>query len=544
VKAFRTSAQIALIMAVLTLVSKVFGFVREMIMANYYGTSYVADTLNIASGIPNMIFAGILSATATSFIPVFSKTMEGEGERAANLFTSRLLNMLILVSVVSSFVGILFSRQLVTIFTMADAEAFPASADTMIEKLQWILTHLSWYLTHGWTGEKAALAAFYVKVTFSFCLFSTAGGVLESYLKYKNVFIAPILAGYLINLAAIVFILFGVRTEDPRLLVFGVFAGNVLRTVILCVLARRKQFRYTFDLRMNAAVRQIFTLAVPVFLGSTAGSINLFVNKSLASGLPTGSVAALGYAELLITLISGLTATIIGTILYPKMAQAYSLANKPRFTELFTSGLTVIIIIGAPFTLGAMLYSETVVQIVYERGAFDLASTGLTSTAFFCYAPGLIFSMMQGFLIQAFYSKHNTKTPLITAVIAVAVNVIANLVLINYLGHGGLALGWSLSAFSGALLLLAALRRQSPGLLNLALVKKAAAICLSAVIAVGAAYPLFFFVGTFFTDHNWVMPRMVLLGATVLLAAVIYLPLLKAFRIRELSHLRDMFKAP
>jgi putative peptidoglycan lipid II flippase len=530
-------------MAVLSLISKFIGFVREMFMASYYGTSFVVDTLNIAGSIPEMLFAGILSATATSFIPLFSKKMEGEGERAANLFSSQVLNILIVVSIISSVVGILFSKQLVTIFTMPAGDIFPASVDGILEKAHWILTHADWYLTHGWTGEKATLAIFYVKVTFSFCLFSTVGGILESYLKYKNVFIAPIVAGYMINLSAICFILISFRVENPRLLVFGLFIGTAIRTVIICILAKRKHYKYSFDFHMSDTVRQIFVLALPVFLGSTAGSINLFVNKALASGLPTGRVAALGYAELLIALVSGLTAAVIGTILYPKMAQAHSLSDEKRFSEIFTSGLTVIIIVGAPFTFGALLYSETVVQIVYERGAFGIASTSLTSTAFFYYAFGLIFSMMQGFLIQAFYSRHNTKTPLFVATGAVAVNMIANLVLVNYLEHGGLALGWSLSSFFSTVLLLVAIRRKSPQILNRALVKNAAKICLSSAAAVGVTYPFFYFVGKLFADNGWIMPRMVLLGATVLLAAGVYLLLMKLFRVRELSHLRDMFRS-
>jgi putative peptidoglycan lipid II flippase len=439
-------------------------------------------------------------------------------------------------------VGIVFSQQLVTIFTMPDTNPAPGSARTAFEQVQWFVTHADWYLTHGWTGEKAELAAFYVKVTFSFCLFSTAGGIMESYLKYKSVFVAPIVAGYFINFSAICFVLLSFRAEDPRWLVFGAFAGSAVRTAILCVLAVRKRFKYSFDFRVSAAVRQIFALALPVFVGSTVSSVNLFVNKTLASGLPTGRVAALGYAELLISLISGVTATIIGTILYPKMAQAHSLADEARFSEIFTSGLTVIVIIGAPFTLGAMLYSEPVVQIVFERGAFGTASTALTQTAFFYYAGGLIFSMMQIFLIQTFYSRHNTKTPLFIGIGAVAVNVSASLFLVHGLEHGGLALGWSLSAFVGVLLLLTAIRRRKPEALNRALAKKLAAICLCAVLATGGSYPLFVLARELFANRHWPMPRTALLGMTVLLTVGVYLLLLKVFRVRELIHLRDMFR--
>ena len=530
-----TTAQVVMIMAVLTLGSKLLGFIREMFQAAYYGTTYVTDTLDIATAIPGMIFAGVLGATATSYIPLFSKKKEEEGEGAANLFTSQTINILLIFSVASSLVGILFSSQLVTLFTMP--ESWPPGNPGLFGGI-------GWFLTHGWTGERASLASFYVNITFSYCLFTSVAGISEAWLRFKNVFISPIIAGYAISLMAVIFIIISHRIENPYILVIGTLAGTAIRSVVICIIAGRKGYPYRPDFHMSRTVRQIFALALPVFLGSTASQINIFVNKALASGLQTGSIAALNYASLLIGLLTGVSSFVISTALYPKMAEAYAQKDEPRFTEIFTTGLNTIIIIGAPFTLGALLYSRPLIQIIYERGVFHTGSTVLTSTALFYYGFGLIFAMLQTFLIQAYYSRHDTKTPLITSALMVAINVASNLLLVRSLAHGGLALGWSIATFASSVMLLAVIRKRTPAILNKALVIKGLLISLAAAVSVGASYPFYIFVGDIFATLGWNMPRTLLLFLTVMVAAAIYIILLRLLKTEELIHFRRIFKFP
>jgi putative peptidoglycan lipid II flippase len=192
-KKVRTSAQIAVLLAILTLISKFLGFFREIFLAGNYGTSYVVDAFSIANSIPSILFAGILGATATTFIPVFSDKMESEGELAANKFTSQLINILILVSIIATLVGVLFSQQLVAALTMPE-NGMPKDITGFSEKAGWYLSHIGWFFTHGWTGEKADIASYFLRVTFAYTLFSTVSGIMNSYLRYKGVFLTPVLA--------------------------------------------------------------------------------------------------------------------------------------------------------------------------------------------------------------------------------------------------------------------------------------------------------------------------------------------------------------
>jgi putative peptidoglycan lipid II flippase len=292
---------------------------------------------------------------------------------------------------------------------------------------------------------------------------------------------------------------------------------------------------------MTDTVRRILVLAVPVFFGSTVAQINSFVSKMLASGLTEGSISALNYSYFIINLISGLSTTAISTILYPKMAKAYSLSDESRFSELFSTGLTLMILLGMPFTLGSLLYSGDIIQIIYERGAFGGASTALTSFAFFYYSIGIVFLMMQSFIVSAFYSRHDTKTPLLVAALAVAVNITANLLLVGVLAHGGLALGWSLAALCNAVILFGIIQRRG-GILAKGFRSKNIKIALASLLAVGAGYLFFLLLGRYFAAQDWVLPRIVLLGVSVLLTAAVYMMLLRILKIKELSLFRQMFR--
>lgn len=503
----RTAAQTAVLLAIVTLGSKFFGFVREILMANYYGTTYITDAYVIATSIPSMIFAGILGAIATSFIPIYSKKRETEGELQADLFTSQTINMITIVAIVSSLIGIVFSDQLVYIFTRG-----------------------------GFVGETAAIASFYVKVTFSFTFFTSTAGIMEAYLKYKNVFISPTIAGYSVSIVTIIFIVISHYTS-PYYLVFGMLVGNAIRALIVFAISGKHGYHHKLNFHVSQAVKDIFRLALPVFIGSTVGQINLFVNKSLAAGLSEGSAAAINYSDLVIGLITGITTTIVASILYPKMAQAFSQKDMIRYSGLYNSGVSILLMIGIPFTAGLMLYGEEVIQIIFERGVFDGASTELTYNAFFYYSIGIAFSSLQGFLIQTFYSMHNTRTPLIIAIICMVINMISNLILVNYMAHAGLALGGTISVVVSVISLFICIVNFTEIKVDRRLPVKIIKLILSSLIAVGISYLFFHFVG----GAVW-MPKMVLLGITVMIAVGVYLIILRMFKIEELVHIKEIFR--
>jgi putative peptidoglycan lipid II flippase len=503
----RTAARTAALMAALTLGSKILGFLREVFMAGFFGTSYITDAYVMASAIPGIIFAGIFTSVSVSYMPLFSNIVEKEGQDRANRFTSEAITLSMGVAIIISVLGVIFSDELVSIFAK------------------------------GFEGEAAALTSLYVKIIFPYIIFIAGAGLLEAYLQYKGVFLKPVLAGYLQSGFVLAGIIVG-AFYSHYFLPFGLLLGYMLRMVAIAISAKKQGFIYKATSRINDSAKQIMLLALPVFLGSTVNQINTFVDKMLASGLQEGSVAALNYGQLLINLITNLTITVIVTIIYPRLTQSLAIEDHARFNDSVSKGISIIMIIGIPCSLGAMLYSQIAVEIVYERGAFDSASTALTGPAFFYYAIGLTFIALNALLVKVYYSMQDTKTPVICGVVGASANIVLNLLLVGIMAHRGLALATSIAAIINTLLLIIMLKTKYPMVRMIDSGAKMGKIILSSVIAVAISYLAYCSLDRVVND----LPAIVLLFFVVLAACVAYLLLLRLLRVEELSMLRDLLR--
>jgi len=512
----RPAAQTAFILAVLMLISRLIGFAREILMASYFGASYVVDAYVVSYNISTIILEGIIAAVATAFVPMFSKKVETEGYHEANLFTSRTNNILLLVTLFASVFSFIFSRQIV--FLVASGWFSDPSMQSGIE-----------------------LAVFYVKVTFATMIFTSIAGVLESYLRYNNRFISALLSNFPINIGHIVFI-FVAYFLDLRMLVGGLFIGNIIRLIIDYQVSKKVGYKHKWDFHFSDTVKLIIGMSLPVFIGSTSEQINAFINRILASWLPTGSIASLNYSFMIITFVTGVSSMVLFNMLYPKMAQAASLQNFDRWRHLCTSGVMLICIITAPVSLGGMLYNRLIIKAVFERNAFDSLATDSTSIALFYYSIGLVFIALIPFLARAFFSLQDTKTPVKIAVLCAAINIASNLILVRYLAHGGLALGMSFASFLNVLLLLFFINRKMGELINRQLLLKLARIAISSAISVFISYIIFVFL---LNDNNGLSSAwgsIFSLLILILFTALVYIILLRIFKIEELKYFSQLLK--
>lgn len=493
-------------MVIMTFISKLFGFIRETVIANFYGTSYIVDSYVMAVAIPSILFGGIFAAIATAYMPTLSTVQESEGKLKANIFTSQIINVIFILSIIVSVIGFVFSNQIVAIFAS------------------------------GFTGKTAALTSFYIKISFTYIIFTSLSSIFDAYMQYEGSYLKPIISGYFYNLAIILFVVISSLTSH-YLLAFGILVGAFLRLIFIGISAINKGFHYSFDFSINESVRKILNLAMPVFIGSYILQINSFVDKTLASNLPVGSVSALNYGMILITLITGLTVSILVTLVYPKLTKANTNENLELFNEIVEKGLGITAIITIPFTFGIIAFNSEVVQIVYERGAFDSDATIMTSGAFLFYGLGLSFFATNELLTKIFYSMRNTKAPIVCSGISVIINIVLNLILINYLGHRGLALATSIAAISNTVLLLRWIHRTYPHIRINRSKRKLLKIALAAFISVLIAY----LVNILLVSNIW-MPRMVYLFIDMSFAGVVYLLLLMLFKIEEIQYVWHLLK--
>jgi len=508
-KTMRTAAQTAVLMAILTLIAKAFGFVREMVMANFFGTTYITDAYVMAFAIPMIIFGGIFASVATGYMPLFSRITENDGETAGSKFTSEVINLLMVVSILAAIIGIIFSDQIVSIFAS------------------------------GFSGETARLTSFFTKVTFCYILFTSIAGILEAYLQYKGTFLVQIVLGYIPNVIVIAVIVISAFTSHYYL-AFGWLLAHIVRASILVFIAKKKGFKYSPVFKINETIKRIIAIALPVFIASGIMQINTFVDKTLASGLAEGSVAALNYGMILVGLITGLTISILTTILYPKLNQANSLQDYDRFSDIIGTGMTLVAIVAIPCSLGAMVYSGQIVQIIYERGVFDPLATSMTGSAFFYYSMGLLFISLNDLMIRAYYSMHDMRTPMIFAGIGVIINITLNLILIQFMGLSGLALATSIAAMANAGMLFIGMKKKYPHVILMKSKKKLLKITVAALVAVGSSYLVYIFVVMPMADIIYM--RVVQLGIPVAVAILVYFGLLVVFKVEELKMIREIVK--
>ncbi|MBQ3660989.1 MAG: murein biosynthesis integral membrane protein MurJ [Firmicutes bacterium] len=501
-----TTAQTAAFMAILTAGTKVLGFVREMVLAAFYGAGEVTDAYNMAQNIPNILLAGIVSAVAISYMPILSSKVNDSGRTEGDLYTSRLLNGLMCLICAAIVLGAVFAKPLVSIFAP------------------------------GYEAEQAVLTAWYLRFAFFSVLFTAFIYIFEAYLQYNGVFFPQIVLGYVQSAAVIVFVVLSAKT-DYHWLIFGVVLGFALRGLGCWVIAGRKGYRYTPDFHMGDAVKEAILLALPIFIGGSVAQINTFVDRMLASNLEKGSVSALTYGNEIINAIVMLTVTILVTILYPKLNQAFAAGDRAAIGSFTEKGINVLALLAVPLSMGAMVYAVPVIRLVYERGAFTAEDTAVTASAFFCYAIGLTFLAVNQLITKVFYSLHDTKTAVYCSVIAVVCNIVLNLILVRSMAHAGLALATSIAQIINALLLYFAFKGKYPDITLLHSKKKLAAIAGISAVAVGISYLCFRLL-----SDTIKCSQVVSLGGAVLTAGIIYLALLKTAKFEELSILKDLVK--
>ena len=497
-----TTAQTAVLMAVLTVGGKLLGFIREQVMAGSYGTEMVADAYVMSQTIPNAVLGGVVSAAAISYMPIFSRKIEKEGAEGGNRFTSQLLNLMLIISGAAALLGSVFARPLVGL------------------------------LAGGFEGELASLTAFFMRGAFFAVILNAVVVILEAYLQYRSVFLPQLALGYVQNLAIIVFILISAR-GDSHILIAGLILGYFLRAAGVFLVSRKHGFIYRPDFSVNEAVKETAVLAIPVFIGGSVNQINTIVDKGLASWLAEGSVSALNYGNLIVGVISSLTVTILVTMLYPRMNRAFAADDKTSISDIAERCINLMVLISVPVTLGCMVFSRPAIQIVYERGAFGCASTDLTTSAFFYYAIGITFIAIAQIITKIFYSMHDMKTAVTCSAAAVAVNIILNLILVKPMQHAGLALATSIAQAVNVVLLYIVFRRKYPEISLLRSARKILLVLLFSVLSVGAARLCYHFLG----EGIPVFPR---LAVSAGLAVLLYLGAIIAARFEEVKLLAGL----
>ena len=418
----------AIIITIITIGSKFLGFIREVILAYFFGTSYIVDSYFMAFTIPSMIF-GWINMVGVSYTPVYIGIKEKIGEEKSISLTNNLLTLTILISIVCVFIGLIFNKQIVTL-------AAP-----------------------GFKGEVYELTVIYLKISMWSIIFTSTTQILMSYLNCNNEFIKSNISNLVISVAQmIVIIVSGLFKKE--LLIFGILFSNIIQAAILYKSSKKSGLKYKIELCMSPEVKKIFIVAIPIFISNMIMQINTFIDKMFASQLPEGSIAALNYSSNIKQFIFYVFSIAITTIIYPILSKYIAENNIDKVKCIFSKSLNIMIVLFIPITIGAIILSEPAISFIYERGEFGYNSTVMTTSAFVMYTIGLLPFALKDVATKVFYSMQDSKSTMYIGIITVALNVILNMLLVKPLGHNGLALATSLSSIITLPLFILLLRKR------------------------------------------------------------------------------------
>lgn len=410
---------------VTNLLVKFFGLFREILLAQYYGTSVYTDAYIIANNIPTVLFAAFGVSLSTTFIPMYSKVREEKGDVAANSFTLHLSSIVLFICAIITIIGEIFAKQVVLVFAS------------------------------GFAGTQLDITISFARILFPSVFGLALMNLMGSYLQLQGKFLPISLVPMFGNLVIIASLILSNILGNVLVFVWGTLIGLLVQVLFyLPWIIRQRLFEAPISgLRNDKYIRELIPLVTPVFLGDAVNEINSIVDRTLVSGLSTGSVSYLNYSYKVINLIIGVVVVSLITIIYPKISKVFAEGKKEKFSTYCASSLNIIATCIFPIMFLVLFFKNDIVCILYQRGSFDAVSTSMTAMALGCYALGIVAMSIRELCAKVFYSMQDTKTPMKNGVFCAVVNIVLDILLILYFGFKGAALATAIAAWVGALLL-------------------------------------------------------------------------------------------
>ena len=413
----------------ITLLVKIFGYAEKLVLANYFGTSYQVDVYTIVLTIVLSLFFFFREIVEPGFLNVFLDARSKGNEPASWGLFNKGIRLIFGVTFVISLFSFLFPEILATIFAP------------------------------GFMGEKLILTEKMIRIAIPACIFlalSTLTGITLNGLK---IFVLPAsgelaFKGMIIFCMVIFFESYGIIGAA-----IGVVVGSMSKLgVHLFKLFPKISFkRIAVETKYKRRIRQ---LTWPLLLGVGFSQASTLVDNIFASYLQEGAIAALSYAKKVVELPVILFPYVISIVIFPYFTQLTVEKQDQKLIELLGDSLKWILIAFLPISIFFILFSSSIIEIIFQRGAFDTRSTLLTTKPFIIYSFGLVFFAIETILVVFYYSKADTKTPVFVGMICVIINILLTWILIQFMGYTGIALSFVIQKVLKNITLLTLLKKK------------------------------------------------------------------------------------
>lgn len=420
----------AVALIVISLVCKLIGMLRDVVLGYYYGTSATTDAYMIAVSVPTLIFYFVGHSIGTAYLPMFNQIRKQKGEEKALDYTNNLTCICLLIVTVLVAVLLIFTGPILKLFAP------------------------------GFDQDTMALTIRLVRLCAASLYFMTLVSIWTGYLQANSSFAVPgaiSLARNVIIIASIV----AAAKFGVAYLGIGLLFAYVAECALLLPFAIKAKYRPKLTVRLREKeVSETLYLILPILIGVGVSQINKMIDKSIASTLTEGAVSALGYASVINTAVQEVLVTGIITILFAHCAELVAQGQHEKVKSRLSATLDMLCFVLLPATAGVIVLAREIVTNFFCRGSFDATSVAMTTGALRLYSCGLVFLAVRDTLVKLFYAYKDTKTTTITSVIAIAINIGLNFLLAHFFGINGLAAATSVAAAVQCIALYFLLRRK------------------------------------------------------------------------------------
>lgn len=405
-------------LVILSFVSRISGFLREVFMAWRFGASIHTDTYIAAMTVPVMIVSLITVGLNNSLIPVLAAA-EKKGQR--EMFFNRLLSILGIIAISLMGLIIVLARPLNTI------------------------------IVRGFGPDELARVIYYSRMMAVVALFQIMSYALMGYLQQNNRFYIAATASIPMNLGTIIGVIVSPDPNSILIMVMGTIVGYFLQLLwVLLPVVRMKGFRFRFDLTLSDEhFHMLLLLIVPVLITLSTSQLNGIISRAIASGLGEGSISLLNYAQKVNGLFYQTLIVTLSTVLFTRQAKLSSDQNWKEIFLVTRENLSSIMLLIVPLVLGMMFLSTEVIQLIFQRGEFTAKDSVRGGMILLLYSPSLISLSVNEILSKMFFAMRDSKKPMISTFVNISVSIALSLLLYRRFGVNGLAVAYTVASLSG-----------------------------------------------------------------------------------------------
>lgn len=498
----KTIAKTAIIITLISIIGKALGFIRDMAIAGFFGTTFKTDAYFIGLSGPDFIREIIAGGVLTSvFIPVYSSWLAKNDKNKSEELLNTVSSFLIIVLLIAVIIGIPLSPYLVKIIAPE------------IE------------------GNTFIAAVKITKIIFPSVVFMGLASFYGSLLNvYKN-FVMPACSQIVLNAGIIAGILIFGKRLDIQSISLGFLAGAVMQLIIVLPQIKSLDVKFRFMLGWPDEIKKMAYLWIPLFIASFAGTANDLVSRALSAGLEPGNVSALNFANRIRETVWLLCGVPLGTVIFPYLSEHAANGENRELGNILTFAVSLTVFIALPFCIIMFFYSKPIISILFERGLFNADSTAMTSYALKYFSIGAVFFALNFVIMRVFYSIQDSKNILRALIIAFIINLVSGYILRKYLFVGGIALARSLSDSFVFIYLFYIISHKITDFNLSNLLKNIFKITVSALISVSVSYIIFLL----FPDTLKILFKIIFLSAAFLIAVICYVSIGKIWKISEVN---------